>query len=57
MSGFLTNDFVMGVRGYHVYRKDWSPYVGEHLDLVQDKDNKCDCCAVALIKRLLMVLE
>ena len=33
-----------------MYRKDWSPYIGEKLNFDQERDNVYDSCAVAVTK-------
>ena len=42
-----TIKFVTGLRGYHVYRSDWKPFVKQPLSFKQEKDNKHDRFAVA----------
>lgn len=44
-------EFTMGIRGFHVYMKDWKPYAKERLELLPERNNKHDPCAVAVIKR------
>ena len=48
---FLKFTFTMGIRGYHVYKKDWTPYIGEKLHFDQENDNQYDCCAVAVVRK------
>jgi hypothetical protein len=38
------------IRGYHVYKDDWTPFTGEHLLLRREPDNASDKSAVAVIK-------
>ena len=42
-----TIKFVTGLRGYHVYRSDWKPFVKQPLSFKQEKDNKHDRFAVS----------
>ena len=39
------------VRGYYVYKFNWTPFRGEVLQLKQDSDNCADKSAVAVMKR------
>ena len=38
------------IRGYHIYKDDWTPFTGEHLLLRREPDNLKDKSAVAVIK-------
>ena len=38
------------IRGFHVYRVVWTPYIGEQLDCVLDSGNSEDPFAVAVQK-------
>ena len=38
------------MRGHHIYKKDWTPFQGEVLQLKREPDNCADKCAVAIIK-------
>ena len=40
------------VRGHHVYKKIWTPYLGEILDLHPEVGNKYDIFAVVVIAQL-----
>ena len=40
------------VRGHHVYKKIWTPYLGEILDLHPEVGNKYDRFAVVVIAQL-----
>jgi hypothetical protein len=44
----------MGIRGFHVYMKDWKPYAKERLELLPERNDKHDPCAVAVIKRMVI---
>ena len=37
----------MGLRGYHVYRDEWMPYVHQSITIRKEQDNVHDNCAVA----------
>ena len=39
------------IRGHHVFKSIWSPFVGETLSLKQEKGNRHDRFAVAVIRR------
>ena len=39
--------FKLGLRGYHVYRVDWSPYRGENIEFFQEPDNQFDFFVVS----------
>ena len=45
MAGEFT--FSMGLRGFHVYRRNWKPYVGQKIKFVLEKGNVHDDFAVA----------
>ena len=36
------------IRGFHVYRAVWTPYIGEQLDCALDSENSEDPFAVAV---------
>ena len=38
------------VRGHHVYKRVWTPFIGEQLTLKHEEDNANDWRAVAVIK-------
>ena len=38
------------ITGHHVYKYVWSPYIGEALSVVQEKDNQYDKYAVSVKK-------
>ncbi len=38
------------VRGHHVYKRIWTPTVGEQLQLRPEEDNETDPRAVAILK-------
>jgi hypothetical protein len=42
-----TMKFITGLRGYHVYRTSWKPFLKQQLAFKQEKDNKHDRFAVA----------
>ena len=35
------------VRGHHVYKRLWTPFIGEQLDVVREDENEHDSRAVA----------
>ena len=39
------------VRGYHVYKDDWTPDVGDRFDGRIEKENRFDRYAVAVVVR------
>ena len=49
--------FIMGIRGFHVYKiEEWSQCEGEVLELRLEEDNKFDPCAVAVVECIRGVL-
>ena len=38
------------VRGYHVYKVNWTPFTGEVLQLKRDSDHRADKSAIAVMK-------
>ena len=40
--------FRLGARGFHVYQKDWVPFVGQAVAFERDPGNVHDCFAVAI---------
>ena len=42
--------FSSAIRGYHVYKSTWQPFIGEHLELERENGNAHDRFAVAVIK-------
>ena len=38
------------IRGFHVYRHSWTPYIGEYLQAEREHDNSEDRFAVAVVK-------
>ena len=38
------------IRGHHVYKNIWTPFIGEVLHVEQEAHNDEDCFAVAIIK-------
>ncbi len=43
------------VRGHHVYKRIWTPTVGEQLQLRPEEDNESDPRAVAVLKHGVIV--
>ena len=43
------------VRGHHVYKRVWSPAIGEVLQLLQEEDNALDRFAVCVVKGELII--
>ena len=48
----ITCPFLCGLRGYHVYNKDWKPRIDEVLSAVREQNNLYDCYAIAAQKKL-----
>ena len=46
-----TYSFESVIRGHHVFKSIWSPFVGETLAVKQEKGNRHDRFAVAVIRR------
>ena len=42
--------FDSAVRGYHVYKVDWKPTIGEKLQVDQELGNEADKFAVKVVK-------
>ena len=38
------------IRGYHAYKDDWTPFIGEQLTIRRQPENPVDHSAVAVIK-------
>ena len=36
------------VRGHHVYKDVWTPFIGEELMVLREPENEYDCFAVAI---------
>ena len=61
MSGRSTEEINLlkintGLRGFHVHRTNWKPYLKQQLTFKQEQDNKYDRFAVAVQTRLLGTL-
>lgn len=37
------------VRGHHVYKDVWTPFIGEELTVLREPENEYDCFAVSII--------
>ena len=48
-----TYPFESVIRGHHVFKLMWSPFVGEILAVKQEKGNRHDRFAVAVLRRQL----
>ena len=48
----LTQSFLCGLRGYHVYQVQWIPTLNEILPTIHERDNSCDRYAIAARQRL-----
>ncbi len=48
----LSNCFFCGLRGYHVYRVNWTPTLDEVLPTIHELDNVYDRYAIAARRRL-----
>ena len=44
--------FLCGLRGYHVYMKDWTPTLNDVLSTIHESGNIHDCYAIAARKCL-----
>ena len=42
--------FSSAIRGHHVYKSTWQPFIGEHLEIERENGNTHDRFAVAVIK-------
>ena len=39
------------IRGHHIYKDIWTPFIGEQLDLQRELNNAYDRYAVTIIKK------
>ena len=53
----ITYRFLCGLRGYHVYNKDWKPRIDEILSAVHEQNNLYDRYAIVAQKKLPGQLE
>ena len=49
MASFNTyvHRFLMGLRGFHVYREEWNPYMNENISFMVEENNPFDDFATA----------
>ena len=38
------------VRGHHIYKRLWTPIIGEQVDVIHEDENELDVRAVAIMK-------
>ncbi len=51
----LVHTLDSAVRGHHIYKRIWTPTVGEKLQLRPEEDNQSDPKAVAVLKHGVIV--
>ena len=47
-----TFDFIIGLRGFHVYRDIWKPSLNQFINFKQERNNHYDRYAVAVMAKL-----
>ena len=45
----LTYTFPSTIRGYHIYRKNWTPHLGDILPCMREEDNEYTATAIAIM--------